>query len=125
MHVLSSLRPTRRHGDRHPSAGHLHTERRQHPGAAGKQPPALYVIGFQARRAASAHLTAHSVLALGAENAGLPEGEERRGFLQESLWTDDVLQVVKHEGLKQKTAGLFFVFLSCSLMEPGIEMNVI
>lgn len=45
------------------------------------------------KEAAAAHLNVHLVLALGAENAGLPEGEKRRGLLQESVWTDDVLQV--------------------------------
>lgn len=124
MGELQSFRTTGRHGDRHPSARHLHPERRQHPGAAGKQAPALYRIGLEARQSGDAHLNVHLVLALGAENAGLPEGEKRRGLLQESVWTDDVLQVVEHESLQQKRTWIFF-FLSCSLMKPNTEINVI
>lgn len=45
----------------------------------------------------------HSVLALCAENAGLPQGEKRRRLLQESVWTDDVLQVVEPESQKQNS----------------------
>lgn len=60
--------------------------------------------GIWERRSGGAHLNrVHSVLALCAENAGLPQGEKRRRLLQESVWTDDVLQVVEPESQKQNS----------------------
>lgn len=38
------------------------------------------------------------------ENAGLPEGEKRRGILQEPVWADDVLQVTKRPMLLPNTS---------------------
>lgn len=86
-------RSSRRHGDRHPQVRHFYPERGEHPGPAGTSPPRAARVGLHSSCLLSTQFGFFFFFA--AENAGLPEGKTRRGLFQKSVWSDDVLQVVK------------------------------
>lgn len=130
--VAVIIRSTRRHGDRHPSARHLHPERRQHPGAAGEHRPALCLIGFEGREALEPLSPCFGSLCRKCWTTSRRKETSASSRVCLGWWclAGTPTRITKTE-LSKKDPGqrgknmIFCVFLSCNFVKPIIEIQVI